>query len=64
MAILFVFLCLGFFMMRGHYGPQEERAFHGGRESLFITASESADFEGRVSTTGPLIRKVGEWDPP
>jgi len=42
---LFVFLCLGFFMMPGHYGPEEETAVHGGRESLFITAGEGAEFE-------------------
>jgi hypothetical protein len=44
MAILFVFLCLGFFM-HGHYGPEEETAFQGGRGVLFITAGEGAEFE-------------------
>ena len=44
MAILFGFLRLGFFM-HGHYGPEEETAFHGGRESLFITAGEGAESE-------------------
>jgi hypothetical protein len=44
MAILFVFLRLGFFM-HGHYGPEEDTPFHGGREGLFITAGEGAEFE-------------------
>jgi hypothetical protein len=43
MAILFAFVRLGFFVY-GHYGPEEETAFRGGREHLFMTAGEGAEF--------------------
>ena len=29
---------------RAYYGPEEETAFHGGREGLFIKAGEGAEF--------------------